>query len=499
MRRPFDRSRARLAVLAAFLLTEIYFTGFFPPSNNPNEISRIQAVVAFVDTGTFSIDDTLRRFGDHEDKAASGGHFYSNKAPGLILAAVPVYRLLRVFLPPPRSGTAPIFVVLRILTVTLVCFAALDRFSRRLAEQPETGSAAAIVTLAVAFGTPFLFYARSFFSHAWTAALLFLSWDCLRRAAVEVRPALLTGFAGLLAGWATISEYTAAPIAALIALSALADRKPRALALFCAGAVPALALALAYQSACFGSPWTLSYAREAYPDYASLARSGLFGFQAPSLQVALAFLFHPCRGVVLFSPFLLWAVPGAVLWWRSGGRLESFCAVAAVLGLFIPLTGYPNWEGGLALGSRYLLPAVFFAALLVPHALSGPLARGLFAGAAAFSIENHVLLTSSYPHVHPSVSWPAATFSPWLIARGIVAPNLGLAAGLSPALSLLLPAAALAIALYLSVRELGPTRPGRAVAVLLASACLAASLLWPPALSDLATSWRESLVTVLGR
>ena len=36
------------------------------------------------------------------------------------------------------------------------------------------------MTFAVAFGTPFLFYARSFFAHAWTASLLFLAWDLLR-------------------------------------------------------------------------------------------------------------------------------------------------------------------------------------------------------------------------------------------------------------------------------------------------------------------------------
>ena len=109
-----------MAAVAVFAFLCVYFTGQFPPWANPNEVSRLEAVFAFVERGTFRIDDVLPLLGNHEDKAASGGHFYSNKAPGLSLAAIPVYALLRVFLPRPDSPTAPIFALLRFLTVSLV-------------------------------------------------------------------------------------------------------------------------------------------------------------------------------------------------------------------------------------------------------------------------------------------------------------------------------------------------------------------------------------------
>ncbi len=142
-----------------------------------------------------------------------------------------------------------------------------------------------------------------------------------------------------------------------------------------AGAAIPLLLLLSYNATCFGSPWILSSAREAHPDFATLAGKGLFGLGLPSPRVAWDFLFHPARGLLLFSPFLLWVVPGFVSWWRSReDRADCVFALAAVAGLFLILTGYPNWHGGWALGNRYLLPALFFAGLAAARGLAS---RGL--------------------------------------------------------------------------------------------------------------------------
>src|SRR6266496_1301625 len=284
--------RAGLAAAAGFFLLSIYFTGLFPPFGNPNELSRLEAVYAFVEQGTFSFDGAIPVLGNHEDKAVSGGHFYSNKAPGLAFAAIPVYRALRVFFPAPTSSSDTVFVLLRILTISLLFSIALARLAARLAPAPGAG----MVVFAAAFGTPVLFYGRSFFGHAWTAALLFLSWDLVRQRE-ERFPAggapLLAAAAGLLAGWAAISEYTAAPLAVLLALRMATCGSPRALSFFAAGAAIPLLLLLSYDAACFGSPWVLSSAREAHRSFADLAGKGLFGFGHPSPRIAWAYLFHP--------------------------------------------------------------------------------------------------------------------------------------------------------------------------------------------------------------
>ena len=426
-------SRARASVVGAFAVLCAYFTGFFPPFSNPNELSRLQTVVAFVESGTFAIDGELAALGDHEDKASSGGHFYSNKAPGLAFAAIPVYRLLRFFLPRPDSPTAPIFVLLRLLTVSLICVVALARFGRRLALRPEWVSVAPLVTFGVGFGTPFLYYARSFFGHAWAASLLFLAWDALSgdgATAAARRSVLAAGLAGILAGWAAISEYTVAPAALALAARAAArspggNRAGRLLA-FVAGAAIPLGLLLAYQAVCFGSPFVPSYAREAYPAYAELAHRRFLGFGPPSARVALDYLFHPARGILLFSPFFLWAGPGFARWLRSKrDRIHGIFVLGTAAVSFLLLTGYPNWYGGWSLGSRYLLPLVFLVAAALPFALGSALSRGLFAAAVAFAAGWHSLAALSWPNFPLDLSFPAANGSAWFLARGWVAPSAG--------------------------------------------------------------------------
>lgn len=484
-------TRASALVVGAFLLFCAYFSGFFPPFFNPNELSRFQTVVAFVETGSFAIDGQLAALGDHEDKAAAGGRLYSNKAPGLSLAAIPVYALLRIVLPRPESPTAFIFVLLRFLTVSLVCVLALGRFARRLSLRPEWSSVAPLVTFAVGFGTPYLYYARSFFGHAWTAALLFLAWDALSESetGTRVRRRDLTGaLAGLLAGWAAISEYTMAPVALALAVRAAfppsGEGRARRVLLFAAGASVPLGLVLAYQAACFGSPFVLSYAREAFPAYAELAGRRFLGFGLPDPKVALSYFFHPARGILLFSPFFFWAGPGFVRWLRSKrDRRDGVFAITASAAAFLLLAGYPNWHGGWSFGSRYLLPLLFLTAASLPFALGSSLSRGFFAAGVVFSAGVHVLATLSWPNFPLDFAFPPATASAWFLARGWVAPNLGTALGFAPPLALLIPVAAAAGVLVLALAAARPISPGAPVAVILGALPLVICLLRPPDIS----------------
>lgn len=495
---PDAARRARVSVLLAFGFLTVFFTGVFPPFSNPNEFSHFQTVVAMKEWKTFSIDQAIAVLGDQQDKAEFAGRLYSNKAPGLAFAAYPVYSLLRLVLPEPRSGTSDaIFYFVRLLTVSLVSAIALRRFALRLKALRKGAAVAPLVTLAIALGTPFLFYARTFFSHAWTASLLFLSWDLLRLAenpGAHRRWSRVAG-AGLLAGWALISEYNVAPMTLLLALRAAAgaERLKKVSAFAAAAAVP-VALLLFYNAICFGSPWTLSSAREASPEFARLIRTGVFGFGPPSLRIAIAYLFHPARGVFVFSPFLLWCVPGFWEWWRSGEERSDFLLAAGATALyFLVMTGYPNWHGGWCLGSRYLLPALLFPAMAVGRALATPLSRGLFAAAAVFSIANHFLLTASFPYFPYDLPWPAATGSEWFLARGWVAPSLlpesfggGLAALALAGMAFLLP-------LIFSLRAASPMLPREAVAVLLGLAPLAILLLRPPGIPFEGRLWRAAI------
>lgn len=478
--------RAVLAVVGAFGFLAIYFTGAFPPGANSNELSRFEMVVAMAEWRTFAIDRAIAQLGDHIDKSTSGGRYYSNKAPGLAFAAYPVYLALRLVLPAPaEGGSSAIFYGVRLLTVSLVSVIALSLLARRIAADAEDASVAPLIALVVGFATPMLFYARSFFSHAWTASLLFLAWELLRRgeepdARESFWPGALSGF---LAGWAAISEYTVLPIALFLAVrSAVGASRRRALE-FVAGAAPALLLLLLYNAACFGSPFTLSAAREAAPQYAKLARHGLMGLGHPSPSIALAYLVHPARGILVFSPCLVWSAFGIARWWRSReNRSDCVLVLGTVLVFFVALSAYPFWHGGWALGNRYLLPALFFVAVPIGRSLQTPLSRGLFLTAAAFSIAQHFLLTATYPHFPLSVRWPAVTASLWFLKRGFVAPSIGSILGAGPIPALILPAVATLVATLSASRAARPLYPGIVVVLLAGMVPLAALIVWRPML-----------------
>lgn len=498
--KPTSPRAACALVVGAFAFTCAWFTGFYPPFSNPNELSRFEAVVAFVETGSFAIDSQLAVLGDHEDKAAAGGRLYSNKAPGLAFAAIPVYRLLRFVFPAPDSADAPIFALLRLFTVSLVCVLALSRFAKRLLRRRDWEPVAPLLTFAVAFGTPYLYYARSFFGHAWTAALLFLAWDGLAGGEAEGagRRRRADVVSGLLAGWALISEYTVAPVVVVLALRATTAARGRAaigrFLLFAAGAAVPVALLLIYQAVCFGSPFLPSYAREAFPEYAELARRRFFGFELPSAKVAFFYLFHPARGILLYSPFFLWAGVGFARWCRDRRqRVEGLLALAAAVGTFVLLAAYPNWHGGWALGSRYLLPLLLLTALALPWALATPLSRGLFLAATVFSAATHVLMTFSFPHFPVDVHWPPATASAWFLERGWVAPNLGTLLGAGAVTSLLLPAAAAVAALVVSILVAKPLLPSASIAALLGLLPLAILIAVAPHPSYGARLWRSAV------
>jgi hypothetical protein len=496
--------RARTAtasVLLAFVLQSAYFTGFFPPFWNPNELSRFQAVVAMGEWRTLSIDRAVQMLGDHEDKSASGGRFYSNKAPGLAFAALPAYALLRLAFPEPTpASAAPLFWALRLLTVTVVCAFALGRLAVRLERDTGNPAAAPLTVLAVALGTPYLFYARSFFAHAWTAALLFLAWDRLRASEAPAseggsrRPAIAALLAGVLAGWAVISEYTVAPIALVFALRALARPNAARLSAFALGAGLPLVLLLAYNAACFGSPFTLSSAREADPAYAELASRGVFGLGAPSVSVAREFLVGPSRGLFLFSPFLLWFFWGAWRWWRTGkDRADCLFVLAATAVFFVAMAGYPNWHGGWSLGSRYLLPGLLLVALAVGRGLETPLSRGIFFAATVAAVGSHALLTATFAHLSPDQAWPAATTSAWFLARGWIAQSLASIAGAGGVASLVLPVLLTLLAVSLVARAARPMRPALPIAALLGLAPLLVLLARPPGLSFHGRLWRAAV------
>src|ERR1041384_1176877 len=88
---------------------------YFYQAGGWNENTRFDWVRAIVDDHTLAIDRYHENTGD---KARFGGHYYSDKAPGLSFVAVPVYAIVRLF--QPLFSTEHGFVVVATYLVTVL-------------------------------------------------------------------------------------------------------------------------------------------------------------------------------------------------------------------------------------------------------------------------------------------------------------------------------------------------------------------------------------------
>ncbi|MBM4363789.1 MAG: hypothetical protein FJ104_14000 [Deltaproteobacteria bacterium] len=240
------------------------------------------------------------------------------------------------------------------------------------------------------------------FGHQLAACLLFgaaaLALDRRREAAPGRSGAVLA-----LSALSVLVEYPTAPAALLIVATELSVRRPtlgRSLTAV-AGAVP-IALLAAYLTAAFGGPLRVGYAALADPAARDeMLSRGVFGLTFPRPQVLLELLLGPDRGLLVYSPVLLLALPGygALLDDGPGDRalrrraLVLLAGVPAYFLLFV--SSYEWWQGGAAFGSRHLVPMLPFVA--VPVALAASRRPGLGATLAAVSAATMLVVTSVQP------------------------------------------------------------------------------------------------------
>lgn len=456
----------RRAFLIILLLLLCY--AYVPPRwADWSQTSRLALVRAIVEERSVRIDSFVHTTGDY---ALIDGHAYSDKAPGPALLAVPAYAAIRLAtqadsvqaalsrvanrgalaatVRPDGAGLGVERVTLALshylLTLLVIALpvalglVALDWLLRRWFRPGP----ALLGTLGVGLATPLAPYAANFYSHALVAALLVSAWALIERVyASPTRRVWRLIATGALLGLALISEYPAVLIAVILGLYALWRLGWRTTIWIALGGLPPLALLIGYDLIAFGTPLPIGYAHSVL--WQEQHHSGFMSLTYPRLSGMWGLLGGLFRGLLVRAPWLLLALPGAMLWWRSGRqRAPLAIAIASALSLWLLYSASRMWWGGFGVGPRYIIPAIPFAAIpavwLADRVWSRAFWRRVVLGLVAISallVWAEALAGQQFPPDTIANPWLGWTLPAWI--GGDVARNLGMALGLPGAWSIL--------------------------------------------------------------
>jgi hypothetical protein len=283
-----------------------------------------------------------------------------------------------------------------------------------------SGAAFAVVVMCLA--TPLWAYASLFWAHALVGACLLFAFAAGVKLRDSMSPRgdfLWALVVGLTAGWATVTEYPAAPASALLALLALTQAWPRGrsvrlrvVAGVGLGAVLCLIVLLSYLHAAFGS-FRPSYSYYDPTSFSFMQQQGYMGLTYPHPDRLLKILFGCSRGLFFASPVLLAAPVG--LWWLS----KRFLMPALVAGLiaayyFLFNASFYWWKAGLTFGPRYAGAAIPILSLGLAIAWSysnkwwrlmiGLALLSIFVTLMVVSTTSQLAMQDSCPILHSS--WP---------------------------------------------------------------------------------------------
>jgi hypothetical protein len=386
---------ARRLALAAILLVGIGYATMIQ-SFSWNQTSHYD-LIRSLNVETTNIDAFQQNTGD---KVFYKGHWYSARAPGLALFALPFYDTLKGLdaekwaraREAMRGEDEMVYLiglwgnVLPGLLLLLLVWRVAERF------EPGYGAAAAV---SLGLGTLVLPLSTLLFSHVFTAFLGFGAFALMLRERDGPPSPSLLAVAGLAMGYAVASEYPLFFVAVVLGLYLLSRRDAWSVrrvltraGAYIGGGIVGIVPLLLYNHYAFHS-WT----HLAYSDVPR-QQHGFFGIGAPSLKV-LATLLFDSRGLLTISPVLIMGAVGTVLLYRRGKRAEALTIAGICLCYVGYNSGYYLPFGGGFMGPRFLTTMLPF--LAVPLSIAFKRFPGPTIALAAVSIATTVIATITHP------------------------------------------------------------------------------------------------------
>ncbi len=389
-------TRKRIALVAILLVGLSYATMI--QSFSWNQASHYDLIRSLNQDRT-TIDPYQDNTGD---KVFYKGHWYSARAPGLALFALPFYDALNLVSADEwaqessalRNDDEIVYLiglwgnVLPGVLLLLLVWQVAERF------EPGYGAATAIV---LGLGTMVLPLSTLLFSHVFTALLGFAAFWLMLRERDGPPNLLLLGLAGVAMGYAVASEYPLFFVAVVLGLYLLSGRAGRSwktmatrAGAYIAGGIVGIIPLLLYNHYAFRS-WT----HLAYSDVPR-QQKGFFGIGAPSLKVLSTLLFDS-RGLLIISPVLVMAAIGTAMLYRRGKRAEALTIGGVCLCYLGYNSGYYLPFGGGFMGPRFLTTMLPF--LICPLGLALKRYPGPTIALAGVSITATVVASITHPLV----------------------------------------------------------------------------------------------------
>jgi hypothetical protein len=419
-------TRTKWALFALLFISYAYFY----QAGGWNQNSRFALVRAITNEHTLNIDPFHLATGD---KAFDNGHYYSDKAPGIALTAVPVVALVRPVLhafggdPETYAGIALLSYLATVFTSGLfTAMAGVALYSLCLDLGASEGGAL-FAALVFGLGSPIWTLATIFIGHAFSASLLVIAFAAAcRTGRGDWRDGAL---AGVCAGWATVSEFPAAIPAVIIALLVVVHvwpldrpRAVRVIGALVAGALATAAVLMVFQWACFGSPFHLAYSSE--QGYVGM-QQGIYGVNVPKMIRLRRILFGDYRGLLPLAPVLVFAPIGLLMMlvgspkglrYNTPPVAQAFRPAAAIAAMVIAVyyvllnASYVYWEGGWSYGPRHASPAIPFLCIGLAVLWTGAprLLRGALAIVGAYGIALTLVAVSTMPQPPNNIRRPVA-------------------------------------------------------------------------------------------
>ena len=421
-----------MPVGAAALLFLSLFLPFvyFNHSDGWNQTARLAELHAIVLQGTLAIDKYHDVTGD---KAVIAGHYYSEKAPAIVMMALPAFtatavaqRIAGIDPDSPGAWRASSWTSTAGSVAIVAALGGVAFFS--LLRQRMSSVAALIATHAVFLGSITFPYATALFAHAGTIGLLMIAlWAVFS----HPRSARKDYLAGLAAGFSVASEYPAViPCAAMAFV--LAHASPIRAWRYAMALIPPATVILLNNFLITGSAFAIGYGSN--PAFPEITSSNAFGFNLPDPKTLGQLMWGEYRGLLFWSPVALMALPGLVVLFRE--QRSTAWLIAIVFGVQLLQVGsFYSWFGGNAVGPRYLAPAVPFVGLAAAYGIKRFPIPGVFLTLASVAMMGLVSAIAIDPP--QDVLTPLQSFYLVRARDDRFAENLGTLLGLSYSFSLI--------------------------------------------------------------